>query len=285
MIVDSPPPFVPRESTEDDSLDVELSPILDGQLVLASPSLQSSSSSTTYFAEQGKGPRMLGKIWSVAATAGNFARGLLRSNTVEPLTVDNEAMLHEMAERLNNPGRMLNNIDITLFFQGLTNKLRDDPARQFAYALDFILSPLNNFSLDEAKQLMEKKEVASTMVIPFILGGGGILDPNHITVMMIKDGVVGYYDSKGVTSENRLMAGGTLRSLIEFCRDRWAPSAEIVENVETVQWDINSCGLHVAHYAYTRILDRCALSAPVSQEEVGQFRQTFLDTALLAFQN
>lgn len=232
---------------------------------------------------EGRGPGMLGRVLSVAATAGSYVKELLLSSSVISPRDDLDPLFVGMLERLSNTGRMLNNIDLTLFFQGLNNKLKEESKTLFSYTLEFINSPITTRNLDEAKEAIERINPLSVIVIPFVLGGGSMLEINHITVLMIKDGVVAYYDSKGVISEYRPIKENNLRAVVDFCRDRWAGGAEIKQNITTHQWDINTCGLRVAQFVYNRIDTGRALDDFSDEGNIGAFRQTFFNTALLAF--
>jgi hypothetical protein len=233
--------------------------------------------------EEGKGPGMLGKMWSVAATASNYVKGLLVSNPVVAVEGGLDPSFIDMLERLNNRGRMLNNIDMTLFFQGLNNKLKKEGRLPFSYSLNFLNATISHTKLDEATVLIEKMNPQQTMVIPFVLSGDSRLEINHITVLMIKEGVVSYYDSKGVISDYRPIEEDTLRAVIDFCRDKWASQAEIKQNVTTHQWDINTCGLRVAQFIYNRVWNGRSLDDFSDEGDLDTFRQTFFDTALFAF--
>ncbi len=253
--------------------------ISDAPTTISAPLLDSSFLGEDLSPGQG----IVGKTWSVAVTAARLASGVISSYSIEhPDTTDPNFL--GLIDRVQHPGKKLTNIDLVLFFQGFNQSLKKLNLPEFSYFLGFVHGAISHWSLVDAKKELERFSrenlALTTLCIPFVIEGCGWFERRHITVMLIMDGMVSYYDSKGKSSALHLLSeGGTLRELIEFCRDHWASQTPIIENKDVVQYDINSCGVHVAHYVYTRIVEKRAFDAPISEQEVLDFRRKFIEIA------
>lgn len=89
--------------------------------------------------------------------------------------------------------------------------------------------------------------------IPIVLAGKGSFSRNHIVGLMIKDGVIEYFDSMGTPSDQIMLAdnSGTLRNVLENLQAKLG--YKLIEHREKLQHDIHNCAVFVCEFFRQRL--------------------------------
>ncbi len=201
----------------------------------------------------GTGSTLIGQALSLGTTATNLLWGTI-TNRLNPPSSAFEATL-------NNPGTQLDGYILQCYLKGLNEQNHNK-----AYVIhDFYISDsfgIASHTLESLKkQLNFHKQMLNfeqTIVIPLVIPGTSLVERNHIVAVLIEDGQLEYYDSKGVFSQNINLSNGlTLFQMLTVMQHVFCESAnqslKIRENGKTHQFDVNNCGAFVAKFIHDRI--------------------------------
>lgn len=203
---------------------------------------------------------------------------------ISPLTTD------KALQRVVSRGNMLADTDVSYFLQSL----EDIDKFKFTRMIDFMHTPITSFSLSDAKAVLSNlKDPQEPIVIPIVIAKDELFGRNHITSIIIKDGTVRYFDSKGALSGNVALLPdvdgnkNTLRDFLEFLRDTYAPGGPIYENEVVLQFDAHNCGVFVCKDIYEQIIgnhpiDEFSKKIPTEKELVS-FRTEVMGSKIRAY--
>lgn len=117
---------------------------------------------------------------------------------------------------------------------------------------------ISDFSpiIDKLNDPQNPIQVNEPICIPLILAGKETLSRDHIVGLIIKDGIIEYFDSMAVPSSEITLGenSGTLREVLEhFGAILGYP---IIENPIRLQNDIHNCGVFVCNFFKRRVEDQ-----------------------------
>ncbi|CRX39417.1 hypothetical protein [Estrella lausannensis] len=239
---------------------------------------------SSWWGTYGQGPTVLGKLASGFNTAKEIAVGTFSPYAYEASS-DRVALGGQ--QRVANGGKQLGGSDVYHYIEGISKKTPVNAIHDFHLAGG---SAVNNKTVEQVKSIINSQSDYFTdpslpVVIPVVFTGEGVWERNHIAVILIKDNCVEYYDAKGIVSENKPLAkgSGTLRDVLEFCRDKFTKGGFIRENPYPHQYDAHNCGVFVCRHLHDRLIKNSAMGtmkteAP-SLSEVEDFRQEVIKTA------
>lgn len=222
----------------------------------------------------GTGPTIINKIYSVANTGIQCTVGTLYPY---PYEKSNDPIIRKMQARVANPGLQLGSNDIYQFITGIE---AENPLNHISFF--YFQSSILDFALDEIKenidQFSKSFDLNLPIIIPINFNGYGLLERNHIASIIIKDGVVDYYDSKGILSENKILkCGKSLQDVLKYCVEKFN-CKNIAENPYIHQYDAHNCGVFVCYHIYSKIVENqligtVTVQAPTTSE-IQDFRET-----------
>ena len=210
----------------------------------------------------GAGRSRLGHVVSGAcylvSTGSDFVTGHFLPYEYEP-SIDPQikAVQALLAQR-----KLLTPTAINLFFQkSLEGKVK------FNLFQEFYCRPMNHWTMNEIVQFINSKTEEKTfdrsqpICIPIVMEGSGI---SHITALLIKDGIVEYYDSKGqsideakeyfLAKDSKDSTQHSLADVLEFLA-QFFEAKTLVLNADKHQGDFHSCGVHVCRFFKLRLID------------------------------
>lgn len=239
---------------------------------------------SSWWGTYGQGPTMLGKLASGYNTAKEIAVGAISPYAYE---ASSDPVALGGQKRVANGGKQLGGGDVYNFIEGISKKTPVNAIHDFHLSGG---SAVNNKTVEQVKSIITSQagyfnDPSLPVVIPVVFTGEGIWERNHIAVILIKDNCVEYYDAKGIVSENKPLAqgSGTLRDVLEFCRDKFTKGGAIMENPYPHQYDAHNCGVFVCRHLHDRLINNSSMgtmktTAP-SLSEVEDFRQEVIRTA------
>ena len=89
--------------------------------------------------------------------------------------------------------------------------------------------------------------------IPIVLAGKQNLSSNHIVALLIKDGMIEYFDSMGIPSDQIILGNNseTLRNVLEYLQAKLG--FQIIEHEVKLQADVHNCGVFVCEFYRQRL--------------------------------
>ena len=118
------------------------------------------------------------------------------------------------------------------------------------------------------------------LAIPLILPSLSLLEEKHIVMIFIdKDtNSLEYFDSKGITSENRyLKAKNKMSDVLSSLKKVFPNKNDIIiqENASVLQMDCHNCGAYITWFAARRLQDNATniIKKGISSNEIRVFRK------------
>lgn len=238
----------------------------------------------TWWTTHGQGPTMLGKLASGYNTAKELAIGAFSPYSYTP---SSNPVERGGQKRVANPGQQLGGGDIVHYIDGVGKTVPVNAIH------DFHLIPgsaVNTKTLNQIKEtILAQSGYFSNpelpLIIPVTFSGESVWERNHIAVILIKDNCVEYYDAKGIVSEHKPLAegSGTLRDVLEFCKENFTKEGHIMENPYTHQFDAHNCGVFVCRHLHDRLITNTSMGTMSPEaptlSEVEDFRKEIIKTA------
>jgi hypothetical protein len=250
--------------------------------VKAYAGLQTNYKVSNWYSSYGQGPTFLGKLVSGFNTVKELAIG-----TFNPYTYKASSDPQTLAcqKRVANNGRQLGGMDIYNFIEGISKNKPVNAIHSFHLASG---SSINGKTFAEIKDIISKQAShfihGQPTVIPIVFEGAGMWEVNHIAVILIKDSIIEYYDAKGITSENKILADKehTLRDVLLYCKETFGAET-IAENPYPHQFDVHNCGVFVCHHLYDRLVENTPpgtlIVSPPLLSDIESFRQKVIEIA------
>lgn len=222
------------------------------------------------------GPSCMGTIYSAAVTAKELAMYWLVS--YPPYEPSHDPAIHKMQKRVLGRGYQLGGNDVYEFINEMSKVSPVNQICEFYFQAGIAI---NRFTLDEIKEKIEyaSKDFKAELpiCIPINFGSDGYLESNHIAVVLIKDNIVGYYDSKGIESKFKKLKGeNTLKDFLDYCLVKFTKKGNIVENPYTHQFDAHNCAVFICNYLYSKIILNEMMGGlqlqSLSSKEIQEFR-------------
>lgn len=234
----------------------------------------------TYLPYEGQRPGKLETFSAGISTATEIIKGVFFSYAYEPIA---DAPTLYGQKRVANPGRQLGGEDVLAFIRNLSSKTTHETVHDFFLASN---TGINVHSLVEIKKILDRKnfKIGSTIIIPINFVKEGRWERNHISLILIKDNIIEFYDPKGIYSQYRPLAdGNTLSNVLDLCKTAWTTGGMILENPHRHQTDAHNCGVFVCRHLHRRFREESPMGVWPDQtpalSEIEDFRQTVLDIA------
>lgn len=146
---------------------------------------------------------------------------------------------------LKERGRRLNNFQLQVAIEYLRKKSNNG---EFNLISTFINANANTFSAEEMIELIQeqrKRNPSYSVVIPVVFGRTNSGEA-HVAVIIATGNTIYYYDSKGITSDQRFLKDGkTLEYVLKNMKCHFEEERTIRENSLSQQKDIHNCGAFV----------------------------------------
>lgn len=241
---------------------------------------------------EGRGPNFSGKVYSGAVTGLLYLNGLARDWLTGLYTEEEKDVIdpnfHGQIERLRNPGMMIGDIIVNQYL----TKLKEQ--HNFHIIHDFYLSRrccIHEMTLKEAQQILypsikEYKDQNLPFVMPVVLNGNSTWERSHIVTILIKNGVIEYFDPKGMIScYQKLQDDNTFRDVLDFLnQDIYQGKGRISENTITHQFDANNCGVFACYYVNAKLNGEPLESSstePIPLSTILEFREEILKVGFM----
>jgi hypothetical protein len=186
-------------------------------------------------------------------TGLDIARGKLWGNlTIEKHPDD---VIQKSRELLSTPGTFLNASIILGFLEGL------QACRTFNKIDVFYTRNIEDYTKEDIKQAVEyaKKTFipGQPVCIPIVFSyvRADLFTVGHIAVIIIENGILEYYDSKGTDFTPNSQLQALITDFIDGCADELNASRKII-NYNKHQYDVHNCGVFVARHIYRRLINR-----------------------------
>lgn len=239
---------------------------------------------SSWWGSYGEGPTMLGKLASGWNTATEITKGAFAAYSYTPST---DPVVLGAQKRVANGGRQLGGADVQSYIEGIR---KDVPVNSID---NFYLMPgnaINTKTLEQVKSaILAQRDYFQNpdlpLVIPVTFSGEGVWERNHIAVILIKDNCVEYYDGKGIVSANKELAkgSGSLRDVLEFCKEHFTKEGHIKENPYPHQYDAHNCGVFVCRHLHDRLINKTMMGTMQPKvptlSEVEDFRKEVIQRA------
>jgi hypothetical protein len=216
----------------------------------------------------------MGKAWAVYKTVKSFFKTSLE------FTPDSDPVLAAGQARIATMGKQLASSDVINFVEKL--QLDAELFSSFFAMKGFGVNLQTLDSLKETLSFLPKTNPQKALILPVTFEGESLWETGHIALILIKEGNVEYYDSKGILSKDRPLKdeGKTLHDFLIHCRDTYAPGGVIYENPYQNQVDAHNCGVFVCKQIYSRLVDNTPLGSfenrVIHPTEMGEFRKKML---------
>lgn len=240
---------------------------LEKQLVMPEPDAQSSLSFSLaqfneenkilapsyYAAHEGTGPTIVGKAYSVANTLMTMTKDYIYPPTADVSNVYDPG-IRRMIQQLACEGSQLDSSILGTYLGIMKDQVSFHPINTF------MNSSMDRFNIGEIESILmsyKQSDKQKPVCIPVVFGNESVLERKHIAVILIKDGQIRYYDSKGVVSSERYLGDGTsFNRVLQACRTIFLENekAPIIENKTVHQYDAHRCGVFVLFYLYQSLL-------------------------------
>ncbi len=207
-----------------------------------------------WLSTSGFGPTVAGRVYSGAMTCKELALSFFYDYPAYNPSED--PAIHKMQKRVLGRGVQLGSNDVYEFINEIS---RNNPVyhiNEFYFQAGIAV---NYLTFDQIKETIDQEakdfHLDIPICIPVNFGSQGLLERNHIAIILIKDGVVDYYDSKGIISSKRsLQSNHTLEDVLEYCLTKFTREGKIVENPYMHQYDSHSCAVFICNYLFLKIV-------------------------------
>lgn len=243
------------------------------------------ASNPSYFSYYGQGPNRLGSVVSFAVTIKQLGTSLFYTyQNVQSCIAETTA-----SKRVAAPGYQISSTAVHKFLESVHSRCPIISVHNFYLQKN---GSMNKLTLNDIQVILDKVKIDASeqlsqypIVIPVVIAGINFWEANHITLILIKDNCVEYYDPKGVVGVNRMLADGihSFFDVLEYCKQIFTDNGEIVENPHTHQFDFHSCGIFACRHLDNRLLKMQKMGefsclAP-SPNEIENYRRTILNLA------
>lgn len=182
-----------------------------------------------------------------------------------------------------NRGLQLTNINLKMYIGKLQNTENTENSYNFVPVLDYINKHLKAENvipiLNKINELL-KPTTDTPVYIPIVLKGNSPLESQHIVCIVVdpKTKKIEYFDSQGVTADNKRIEDGLLMmDLLKNIKSMLGISRKgayaIIQNTKSHQMDCHNCGAFVGYYAQERFKPgNPATAGAIFNSEISMFR-------------
>lgn len=124
------------------------------------------------------------------------------------------------------------------------------------------LCSLKDIFLTLESEIAEAKSSTNESIcIPLVLAGKQNLSSNHIVALLIKDGMIEYFDSLGIPSDQILLGNSSesIRNVLEHLQAKWG--FQIIEHRDKLQSDVHNCGVFVCEFYRQRLINETKMGS------------------------
>jgi|GEM_PF-3234498 len=211
---------------------------------------------TMFWGINGNGPSFPGQAYSVANTLQKMVQDVMTFRSLSILAGLKDDSIKNAVNILSSKGKQLNNVVFEIFFNLLTKR---NPKIQVIR--HFYQRSLEDFSKEEILQILEdNKTRAFPICIPLTLGHHELFERKHMTVIIVTEEGIQFYDPKGVMSHHHVLKdnkgdSSLLREILLACEDIFLKKrgyqGGIKENKRIHQYDAHRCGLFVLFFVFS----------------------------------
>ncbi|MBS0654516.1 MAG: hypothetical protein JSR46_01955 [Verrucomicrobia bacterium] len=214
------------------------------------------------------------KANNLYTTASQYTFGTLYPHEYTPST---DPIVLARQQRIANIGCQLKGSDGDEYIKGLYKQVPFNSIHSL-----LIGSTVNTLSLNMLKEKIDREGRAFVnkdlpIIIPIGFEYGGMLERNHVALIVIKDNCVEYYDSKGLPCPD------AFREVLEYCMSSFTKGGKIAENRRVDQSDIHNCVVYICYH----ITDRLVKNSPMgvfqspgpTLKDIEEFRKEILKVA------